>query len=177
MRQTVDHVFLLWSNRTVRFVQFVARPPIALAAATLLACQLARSGHSPFPRNQAMFRELAVVAVRALNTPIRHVLGTHGICRQPRIDDIATVVAVLAPTRYSVECTSSSGGTFWLADFDFEELVEFPDGWSFELHEVSSGVYTATGRGPHQETVESTDSDPDKVLADCRVFALRQNSR
>jgi hypothetical protein len=81
-----------------------------------------------------------------------------------------------SPKACAVECVDSSGRTVWLADFDFDELCKVPDGWTFELTEMSPAVYSATGLGPRGETVCSTDTDPDKVLRDCRLFALRHSS-
>ena len=48
-----------------------------------------------------------------------------------------------------------------------------PHAWAFQVEEVSAGVYRCTGIGPRGVRVESTDSDPEKVLADCRTFARR----
>ena len=44
------------------------------------------------------------------------------------------------------------------------------------MTEVSNGVYRATGKGPHGTGVESTDTDPEKVLAHCREFAMRYSN-
>jgi len=44
---------------------------------------------------------------------------------------------------------------------------------TFDVSEISPGAYCAMARGPRGMRAESTDTDLDKVLADCRAFALR----
>jgi hypothetical protein len=122
-----------------------------------------------------VFQELATVVVRTLLTERRHITGTEGSSRQPQPGDLGTIVALLGPKACAVECVDSSGQTVWLTDFDFDELCKVLGRWTFELTEVSPAVYSATGLGPRGETVCSTDTDPDKVLRDCRLFALRRS--
>jgi hypothetical protein len=47
-------------------------------------------------------------------------------------------------------------------------------GWVYEVSEFRPGVYRAVGVGPRDLRVESIDTDPDKALADCHAFVLRQ---
>lgn len=70
-----------------------------------------------------MIDELDVVRVAALVEANRQFSGSEGVCRPPRIGDIATVVHVLEPGRaFVVEAVDSEGYTLWLADFRAEEL-------------------------------------------------------
>ncbi len=120
-----------------------------------------------------MFAELDVVIVRALLVPTRSIDGSDGFCRQPRVGDQGTIVHVLGRDDFVVESVDASGHTVWLADFHRDELAIPPKGWRFTAEEVSPGVYRATGHGPRSLHVESTDSNLDIAIADCRVFALR----
>jgi hypothetical protein len=61
----------------------------------------------------------------------------------------------------------------WLATFHVDELAPALVDWEFAVTGASAGCYRATGSGPRNMRVESTDGDPDKVLADRREFALR----
>jgi hypothetical protein len=124
-------------------------------------------------RSSLTFRELETVLVRALFTPTRHVAGTAGLERQPRVGDQGTVVRALDSTTFVVECVDTSGGTLWVANFFAEELARPPLGWCFSADEVSAGVYRASGAGPNGEHVEATDTDPSAALATCREFAMR----
>jgi hypothetical protein len=121
----------------------------------------------------ACYHEHDVVVVRLLLQSTRYVTGTTGVVRQPRIGDAGAVVHILDDAHCTVECVDSSGRTCWLADFHVDELTPELADWTFDVHEVSAGVYRGVGRGPQRMSVESTDTDPDKVLADCRTFALR----
>jgi hypothetical protein len=118
-------------------------------------------------------RELDIVVVEKLLVPTRDVTGTERMTRQPRVGDQGTVVRVLDGEHCVVECIDSSGFTVWLADFHVHELAPVLDRWRFQIEEISAGVYRAMGTGPRNMRVESTDTDPDKTLADCREFALR----
>jgi len=124
-------------------------------------------------RVMSPYRELDCVIVRTLRTPTREVSGTDQVVRQPRVGDQGSIVHVLDSTHVVVECVDSSGYTPWVADFHVEELARLPKGWTFEVAEVSPGAYCAVARGPRNMRAESTDTDPDKALADCRAFALR----
>jgi hypothetical protein len=119
------------------------------------------------------YRELDVVVVRTLLVPTRNVTGTHRVVRQPRVGDQGAIVHILSSEHCVVECVDSSGLTSWLADFQFDELAPSLDRWNFDVREVSASVYRAVGIGPRKMHVESTDTDPDKALADCRAFAGR----
>ena len=120
-----------------------------------------------------MFAELDVVIVRALLVPTRSVDGSDGRCRQPRIGDQGTIVHVLDADAFVVESVDASGYTIWLADFRRDELAIPPKAWRFVSEEVSPGVYRATGHGPRGLHVQSTDSNLEIAIADCRAFALR----
>lgn len=49
----------------------------------------------------------------------------------------------------------------------------FPElpGWTFEMDEVSAGVYRVRGVDEAGRSVESTGTDPDALLASCRSSA------
>ena len=67
--------------------------------------------------------ELDVVKVVALLEQERIISGSEGICRQPQVGDLATIVHVLEPGRaYIAEAVAASGYTLWVADFLAEEL-------------------------------------------------------
>jgi hypothetical protein len=68
------------------------------------------------------FRELEVVRVVRLLTPTREVCGTAGVSRQPRVGDVGSIVHVLGPRAFIVECVDPEGLTAWVADFEAEEL-------------------------------------------------------
>lgn len=42
-----------------------------------------------------------------------------------------------------------------------------PPGWSFEVEEVSNGVYEARGRDALVRTVSRKGTDPDSLLVEC----------
>jgi hypothetical protein len=63
-----------------------------------------------------------IVQVCTLLTPSRHVDGTDGVCRQPRVGDRGAVVFRLDATNFIVECVDPEGLTVWLADFHVDEL-------------------------------------------------------
>lgn len=46
-------------------------------------------------------------------------------------------------------------------------------GWSFEVDEVSAGVYKVRGTDQAGRHVESTGTDPDAMLLECKKAALR----
>ncbi len=123
-----------------------------------------------------MYRELDVVLVRTLLVPTRNVTGTDRVVRQPRVGDQGAIVHILGAEHCIVECVDSSGLTSWLADFHVDELAPSLDRWKFDVREVSATVYRAVGIGPRNMHVESTDTDPEKALAECRAFALRYPS-
>jgi hypothetical protein len=121
-----------------------------------------------------MFAELEVVVVRALLVPTRAVSGTEGCVRQPNLGDEGTIVHVLGPRDFIVECVDpGTGYTLWIADFKDMELTAPPRGWLFSLSEVSAGVYRAAGDGPRGLHVESTDDDATRATANCRAFAIQ----
>jgi hypothetical protein len=68
------------------------------------------------------FKELDVVVVRSLRTTVRPVDGTEGVTRQPRVGDVGTVVNILGPADYIVECVDTDGRTAWVADLNIDEL-------------------------------------------------------
>jgi Domain of unknown function (DUF4926) len=68
------------------------------------------------------FHELDVVRLCRLLAATRHVTGTEGVVRQPRVGDVGAIVHVLAENAFIVECVDSDGRTTWLADFVAEEL-------------------------------------------------------
>ena len=43
--------------------------------------------------------------------------------------------------------------------------------WTFEIEEVSAGVYRVTGRDRAGRTVESCGEDPDAILAEAKAAA------
>jgi hypothetical protein len=47
---------------------------------------------------------------------------------------------------------------------------ELPD-WSFDIDEVSAGVYRAFGRDRHGRNVEACGLDPDALIGKCRQAA------
>lgn len=49
----------------------------------------------------------------------------------------------------------------------------FPElsGWTFDIDEVSAGVYRVRGVDEAGRSVESTGTDPDAVLDDCKKAA------
>lgn len=49
---------------------------------------------------------------------------------------------------------------------------ELPD-WEFEIEEVSAAVYRVTGVDQAGRSVESTGTDPDSLLSECRKAAER----
>lgn len=68
--------------------------------------------------------ELDVVKVVTLPMTHRKVSGSEGVCRAPRVGDLATVVHVLEPGRaFVVEAVNADGNTLWVADFQVEELM------------------------------------------------------
>lgn len=119
------------------------------------------------------YREFDVVVVRTLLLPTREVTGSDRVVRQPRAGDQGSIVHILGNDSYIVECVDSSGLTVWLADFHADELAPYLDRWTFDVREVSACVYRAIGTGPRNMRVETTDTDPDRALSDCREFALR----
>ena len=113
------------------------------------------------------------MVVRDLRQEHRDVQGSAAAPRQPFVGDQGTIVHAGDQWTRTVECVDASGYTTWLADFHIDELAPALPAWSFDVREVSPNAYCATGCGPRGMRVESTDSDPDKALADCRAFALR----
>ena len=51
-------------------------------------------------------------------------------------------------------------------------FVELP-GWTFEIDEVSAGVYSVRGVDEVGRSVASTGTDPDTVLSECRQSAAK----
>jgi hypothetical protein len=120
-----------------------------------------------------MFCELEIVVVRALRSSSRHVDGTEGAKREPRVGDQGAVVHVLGPDEYTVECVDHDGRTVWLADFVEGELTSPPQGWQYAVEEISAGVWRVTALGPGGMRAEATDADESLAMANCRKFALR----
>ena len=54
-----------------------------------------------------------------------------------------------------------------------EQNLIGPAGWSFEVDEVSVGVYKVRGTDQAGRHVESTGADPDALLLECKKAALR----
>jgi hypothetical protein len=46
-------------------------------------------------------------------------------------------------------------------------------GWSFEVSERSAGVYESVGTDTHGHRVQSTGTDPDALLDECRKMAAK----
>jgi hypothetical protein len=69
-----------------------------------------------------LFRELDVVRVTRLLTATRHVDGSSGAVRQPRIGDVGAIVHVFGEKTFAVECVDAAGLTAWVADFEAEEI-------------------------------------------------------
>ena len=71
-------------------------------------------------------REYDEVRVVKLLTPDRYFSGSGGVCRPPRVGDIATVCHEPSPKDQTaaviVEMVDKHGNTIWLADFEREEL-------------------------------------------------------
>lgn len=51
--------------------------------------------------------------------------------------------------------------------------VKYQDlpGWTFEVDEVSAGVYKVVGSDSDGHTVEKTGTGPDELLEQCKVWA------
>jgi plasmid stabilization system protein ParE len=71
-------------------------------------------------------REHDVVRVVRLLSPTREAGGTAQVSRQPRVGDVGTIVHVLGPHSFIVECVDTQGLTAWIADFEAEELEHCP---------------------------------------------------
>jgi hypothetical protein len=69
-----------------------------------------------------LFCELDVVRVTRLLTATRHVDGSSGMVRQPRVGDVGAIVHVLGEKAFVVECVDAGGLTAWVADFEAEEI-------------------------------------------------------
>lgn len=67
--------------------------------------------------------ELSGVRIVKLNTPNRHIDGTKGVKRPPRVGDSGTIVHKVGEL-YMVESVDSDGLTVWLADFTADEIEE-----------------------------------------------------
>ena len=81
--------------------------------------------------SKTVIKEFDLVRVVALLENDRPFSGSDGVCRAPRIGDLASVAHVLEPGRaFIVEAVDSEGYTLWLADFYAEELqlVKHPHG-------------------------------------------------
>jgi len=52
--------------------------------------------------------------------------------------------------------------------------ITFPDlpGWTFDVDEVSAGVYRAVGVDESGRSVQATGTDPDRLLDECRSAAI-----
>jgi hypothetical protein len=69
-----------------------------------------------------MYAEYVVVRVARLRVVERPFDGSSDVMRAPRIGDVGTIVNVLAPNAFVVECVDRDGMTVWLADFYADEL-------------------------------------------------------
>ena len=52
--------------------------------------------------------------------------------------------------------------------------ITFPElpGWTFDVDEVSAGVYRAVGVDESGRSVQATGTDPDQLLDECRSAAM-----
>ena len=55
------------------------------------------------------------------------------------------------------------------------EFSEIP-GWSFDVDEISAGVFKAVGRGRAGQTVEATGVDPVMLMERCKQAALQMSA-
>jgi hypothetical protein len=55
------------------------------------------------------------------------------------------------------------------------KFSEIP-GWTFEIDEISAGVYKVTGKDDCQRSIERTGTHPDAVLDECKQYALTGES-
>lgn len=59
--------------------------------------------------------------------------------------------------------------------------IAFPElpGWTFDVDEVSAGVYRAVGVDGSGRSVQATGTDPDQLLDECRraAMAVRGSSK
>jgi len=46
--------------------------------------------------------------------------------------------------------------------------------WTFEVSEVSAGVYCVSGKNKSGISVELTGIDPDKLLSECKDYARKK---
>lgn len=69
-----------------------------------------------------MPRELDVVRITSLGSVERAVDGSPGVVRQPVVGDLGTIVHLIRPTRFIVECVDNQGMTVWISDFDLDEV-------------------------------------------------------
>lgn len=67
-------------------------------------------------------REQDVVRITSIGTAERTVDGSPGVVRQPVVGDMGTIVHVVGPTRFIVECVDGEGQTLWISDFDLDEI-------------------------------------------------------
>lgn len=69
-----------------------------------------------------MPRELDVVRITSIGSVERAVDGSPGVVRQPVVGDLGTIVHLIRPTRFIVECVDNQGMTVWISDFDLDEV-------------------------------------------------------
>jgi hypothetical protein len=119
------------------------------------------------------FQEGEEVVVRILLTTSRPVAEPRTSNHSPRIGDRCVVLRVLDAEHRTLECPDSDGRVRWIAEFQIDELSPPLTAWTFSVREISVGAYLASGDGPRKMHVESTDTDPNKSLANCREFALK----
>jgi len=67
-------------------------------------------------------RELDVVRITSTGTVERIVDGSPGVVRQPAVGDLGSIVHVISPTKFIVECVDGEGQTVWISDFDLDEI-------------------------------------------------------
>jgi hypothetical protein len=53
-----------------------------------------------------------------------------------------------------------------------KEFPSLPE-WTFDINEVSYGVYEVIGRDKHGHVVSADGTDPDQLLEDCKNYAKR----
>lgn len=55
-----------------------------------------------------------------------------------------------------------------------KQFPELPD-WTFEIREVSAGVYEVIARDTRGRIIQEKGTDPDQLLEGCRLQAAKQS--